>query len=82
MAVSIKKQILGLQVSVDDVQRMQIIQRERNLGGVEFGDGVGEPLEDVQISMKRKRRESDGTNTCDFRNKLKSSPPSIKSMTM
>jgi hypothetical protein len=44
MAVAVEQQIFRLQVAVDDVVRVQVVQRERDLGGVELCDGVGEAL--------------------------------------
>ena len=44
MAVAVEQQVLGLQVAVDDVVRVQVVQGEGDLGGVELGDGVGESL--------------------------------------
>jgi hypothetical protein len=42
--VAVEQQVLGFQVAVDDVVRVQVVQREGDLGGVELGDGVGEAL--------------------------------------
>jgi hypothetical protein len=42
--VAVEQQVLGLQVAVDDVVRVQVVEGERDLGGVELGDGVGEAL--------------------------------------
>ena len=44
VAVAVEQQILGLQVTVDDVVRVQVVQRQGDLGGVKLGDGVGEAL--------------------------------------
>jgi len=44
MSVSVEEQVLGLQITVDDVHRVQVVESESNLGGVELGDGVGESL--------------------------------------
>ena len=48
--MSVKEQIFRLQVSINDIERMQIIQCEGNLCGIEFGNWVGEPLEHVSES--------------------------------
>ena len=44
VSVSVQQQILRLQVAVDDVVRVQIVERKRDFGGVELGDGVGKAL--------------------------------------
>jgi hypothetical protein len=44
MAVSVEEQVLRLQITVDDVQGMQVVESESDLGGVELSDGVGESL--------------------------------------
>lgn len=44
VAVAVEQQVLGLQVTVDDVVRVQVVQGQGDLGGVELGDGVGEAL--------------------------------------
>jgi hypothetical protein len=44
MAVSVEEQVLGLQITVDDVHGMQVVESESHLGGVELSDGVGESL--------------------------------------
>lgn len=47
MAMAIQQQVLGFQVAVDDVMRVQVVECERNLCGIELGDGVGEALEEL-----------------------------------
>jgi hypothetical protein len=42
--VAVEQQVLGLQVAVDDVVRVQVVEGQRDLGGVELGDGVREAL--------------------------------------
>ena len=44
VAVAVEQQVLGLQVAVDDVVRVQVVEGQGDLGGVELGDGVGEAL--------------------------------------
>lgn len=44
MSVRAEQQVFGLEVAVDDVERVQVVERERDLGRVEFGDRVGEAL--------------------------------------
>lgn len=44
MTVSVEQQVLGLQITVDDVHRVQVVESERDLGGVELSNGVGESL--------------------------------------
>lgn len=40
----IQQQVLGLQVSVNDVLGVQIFQCQSGLGSIEFGNRVWEPL--------------------------------------
>lgn len=42
--MSIEQQILRLEIAVYDVVRVQIVQRERDFGGIELGDRVRESL--------------------------------------
>lgn len=42
--MSVEQQVLGLQVAVDDVVRVQVVERKRDFGGIELGDGVGKAL--------------------------------------
>ena len=42
--MAVEEQIFGLEIAVDDVLRMQVVERERHFGGVEFGYGVGKAL--------------------------------------
>ena len=44
VSVRAEQQVFGLEVAVDDVERVQVVERERDLGRVEFGDRVGEAL--------------------------------------
>lgn len=46
VTVGAEEDVLGLQVAVDDVQRVQVVQCEGYLGSEEFGDGIGEALEE------------------------------------
>lgn len=45
--MSVKEEVLRFQVSVDNMLRMQVFQRERDFGRVEFGDSVRKPLPNV-----------------------------------
>lgn len=51
--MSVEEEVLGFQVSVDDVFRMQVLERKRDLGGVEFGDGVRESLQGSSFALAR-----------------------------
>jgi hypothetical protein len=44
--VPIEQQVLRLQVTVDDVERMQVIERQCDFCSVEFCHGIGEALRD------------------------------------
>lgn len=46
VAVGAEEDVLGLEVAVDDVERVEVVEREGDLGGVELGDRVGEALRD------------------------------------
>ena len=45
VTVRAEEDVFWLQVAVDDVERVEVVERERDFGGKEFGDGVGEALE-------------------------------------
>ena len=85
MAVTVQEEILGLQISVNDVLAVQVVERQCDFGGVELRDGVRESL--FEEGKLRESRNQRGCillreHTCDFRRRLNSSPPSTKSMTM
>jgi hypothetical protein len=42
--MSVEEQIFRLQVAVNNIVRVQVIEGQRDLSRVEFGDGVGEAL--------------------------------------
>jgi hypothetical protein len=44
VTMAVEQQVLGLQVAVDDVVRVQVVEGEGDLSGVELCDGVGEAL--------------------------------------
>lgn len=43
--MSVEKQILRLEITVNNAMQVQVFERERNLGSVEFGDWVRESLQ-------------------------------------
>lgn len=45
MPVSVKKQVLGFQISVYDLLRMQILERKGDFRSIEFGDWIRKSLE-------------------------------------
>lgn len=45
MPMAIKEQVFGLQISVDDVLRMQVLDSQGRLGSVKLGNGIGEALD-------------------------------------
>ena len=45
--VEVEEDVLGLEVAVDDVERVQVVERERDLGRVELRHWVGESLANV-----------------------------------
>ena len=44
MSMSVQKQVLGLQIAVDDVHAVEIVQCQCDLCSIEFGYRVGEAL--------------------------------------
>jgi hypothetical protein len=44
MPMAVQEQVFRLQIAVDDVVRVQVVEGQRDLGRVEFGDGVREAL--------------------------------------
>ena len=44
VAVRAEEDVFRFQVAVDDVERVQVVERERDFGGKEFRDGVRESL--------------------------------------
>lgn len=82
MPVSVQQQILRLEIAVDDVHAVEVIQGQGDFGGVELRNGVGEALLNLVSTENAKLPIERQWLTCDFRSKLNSSPPSMKSMTM
>lgn len=44
VAVRAEEDVLRFQVAVDDVERVEVVERERDFGGKELRDGVRESL--------------------------------------
>lgn len=44
VAVAIEQKVLGLEIAIDDVERMEIVERQCHLCCIELGDGVWEAL--------------------------------------
>lgn len=51
MAILSKENILGLQITVDDVEGVKIVECECDLCRVEFSDGIGEALEKSKFEL-------------------------------
>lgn len=51
MTMTVEEQVLGLEVSIDDVLGMQILQRQRDFCGVELCDGIWEALSTVSNTV-------------------------------
>jgi len=49
VSLSIQKEVLGLEVSVDDCQWVEIVEDERDFGSVEHGRGSVEPTGVAQV---------------------------------
>ena len=63
VAVRSEQQVLRLQVSIDDVEGMEVIQGECDFCSVELGDRVGEALRWISLAHEGHRRsETSGTN--------------------
>ena len=70
VSVGAKQQVFGLEVAVDDVERVKVVEGECDLGRVEFGDRVGEALcEGKAVLVNRYervlgfRRQGEGDHT-------------------
>jgi hypothetical protein len=74
VSIGSEQQVLRLEVAVDDVERVEVVEGEGDLGGIEFGDRVGEALGLSERSQSRL--------TWLLRRRLNNSPPATKSMTM
>lgn len=44
VSVGAEEDVLGLEVAVDDVERVEVVEREGHFGGEELSYGVGEAL--------------------------------------
>lgn len=80
--MSVQQQVFRLEIAVDDVHAVEVIQGQSDFGGVELGNRVGEALSNLVSTEYAKLPIGRQWLTCDFRSKLNSSPPSMKSMTM
>jgi hypothetical protein len=49
MTMTVKQQVFGLKIPVDDAMFVKILERKCYLGGVEFGNRVGKPLKKVLV---------------------------------
>lgn len=95
VSVRSEEDVFRLEVAVDDVERMEVVDRKRDFGRVELCDGVGESLANskrkatVPVNLRRKTKKNERARerearglTCDFLKRLNSSPPATKSITM
>lgn len=44
MPIRIQKEVFRLQITINDVETVQVIERQRDLGCIKFGDGIRESL--------------------------------------
>jgi hypothetical protein len=44
VAMSVEEQVFWLEIAINDIQRVQVVQREGDFSGVELGNRVGESL--------------------------------------
>ena len=61
VSVPIQKQILGLEVSVDDLLRVEVLQGKGHLSGVELSDRIGKPLKLISTDSGK---DSETTEHC------------------
>ena len=54
MTMPIQQQVLGFEISIDNVLRMQIVERQSDLCGVKFGYRVWKPLHPVSARTHRR----------------------------
>ena len=60
VALLVEQKILGLEIAVDDVQPVDVLERERDLGGVEASARLRELAELALRRMERLARRSTG----------------------
>ena len=51
MAVAVEKQVLRLQIAVDNVHAVEVVYGEGNFGGVELGYRVGKALRKALVNI-------------------------------
>lgn len=56
MTLRVQQDVLGLQVPVDDVERVQVAQRARDLGGVETRPRLQEAALALEVVEELQRR--------------------------
>lgn len=44
MTMAVQQQILRFEITVDNLMSVQILQGQRDFGGIKLGHGIGEPL--------------------------------------
>jgi hypothetical protein len=77
----VEKDILRLEITIDNITGMQVIQGKCDLRGVKFSHGIWEALEE-KYRNGFKGEKIFKELTFDRRRRVKSSPPGTKSMTM
>lgn len=64
VTLRVQQDVLGLQVPVDDVERVQVAQRASDLGGVETSPRLQEAALTLEVveELKRRRKSQRGQN--------------------
>ena len=52
MAVPVEQQVFRLEITVDDIPRVQVLERQRDFGGVKLSNGVREALDTQTINQQ------------------------------
>jgi len=55
VSVGSEEDVLRLEISVDDVEGVEVVESESDFGGVELGDRVGESLGGEKEEEKKRR---------------------------
>jgi hypothetical protein len=48
--MAVEQQVFGFQIAVDDVVLVKVVERERNLCSIEFGNRIGKALSNVSLA--------------------------------
>lgn len=69
VTVGTEKNVLGLEITVNDVEGVKVVEGKGNLSGEELGDGIREALMEVKggsvKEWRRRRGGSDEPDSCE-----------------